>query len=509
MAWVDASATIVSRAEPAQTSHDIGIIGGLRKSRYAQIALALTVLAGALRFGTLNVQSVWLDESATIVLVRHSLGGMFSHLSSSESTPPLYYTLVWLWTRVFGTGVIGFRSFSALVGTITVPVMYLAGRRCSQRVGLWAALLTTVNPAMYYYSQETRAYVLLIFFAAAAIPFWLSALDTGSGRALGWWTTMSILALLTHYFAAFLILPEAVLLASRLGRRRMTVPIGAILLTGVALLPLAISQRQSGQSGWIEASSLVSRMAEAPKQFLVGLYGPQEILTAIVTGLLAAGAIALVVYRGDGRERAFARRTAIVAAAGVLVPLILALTHVFDAFDGRNVIGAWVPCTLVIAAGIGAGAAKRAGVAIGIGVCLVSAFVIVGVDTKPGYQRDDWRALAQGMLRSPGSVVVAPANSLLPLGIYVPNLQKTGSSSIATRAIEFVGLRVKHTGSAPSAAVVPTSPPTHFRSTGVLRTETYAISRFTSPHPTITTAGELRRIAREAGSEVLVLGPAS
>jgi mannosyltransferase len=502
---VSVPATASSQFAPAHTAKPLSTVGRLRASRSAQVVLALTVFAAALRFGTLDVQSAWLDESATIVLVRRGLGGMLSHLSASESTPPLYYTLVWAWTKVFGTGVIGFRSFSALVGTLTVPVMYLAGRRISPRVGCWAAALTAVNPAMYYYSQEARAYALLILFSAAAVVFWGRALDSGDRRALGWWTAMSILALLTHYFAVFLFIPEAVILVSRLGLRRVRLAIGATVLTGVALLPLAANERRSGQSNWIEASSLLSRTAEAPKQFLVGLYGPQEIVTALVTGLLAAGAVALIVYRAGARERELARQLAIVAAAAVLVPLLLAFSHVFDAFDGRNVIAGWVPCALVVAIGIAGTGARRAGAAVGFGICLVSLLVIIGIDTKPAYQRDDWRAVARGLpAHASGAVVVTPANSLLPLGIYVPALQKTGSSSVSTREVEFVALRVRQTGRAPSAAIVPTTAPTGFRPAGVKRTETYAISRFVAPRPINTSTNALRRMSSEAESEVLI-----
>jgi mannosyltransferase len=467
--------------------------------------LALAVFAAALRFGTLDVQSAWLDESATIVLVRRGLGGMLSHLSASESTPPLYYTLVWVWTKVFGTGVIGFRSFSALVGTLTVPVMYLAGRRISPRVGCWAAALTAVNPAMYYYSQEARAYALLILFSAAAIVFWGRALDTGDRRALGWWAAMSIFALMTHYFAVFLFIPEAVMLVSRLGLRRVRLPIGAIVLTGVALLPLAVSERRSGKGNWIEDSSLLSRAAEAPKQFLVGLYGPEEIITVLVTGLLAAGAMTLIVYRAGARERELARQLAILAAGGVLVPLILAFSHIFDAFDGRNVIAGWVPCALVVAIGIAGTGARRAGAAIGAGICLISLLVIVGIDTKPAYQRDDWRAVARGLpAHISATVVVTPENGQLPLGIYVSGLEQASSGSVLTREVEFVALRVRQTGRAPSAAAVPVRAPAGFRLAGIERTETYAISRFVAPRPVNTSASALRRMGPEAGSEVLI-----
>ena len=96
-----------------------------------QVVVALTVAGAALRFGTLDVQSIWGDEAITIALVHRSFGSMISHLSSSESTPPLYYSLAWVWTRIFGSGALGFRSLSALAGTITIPVVWACGREVS------------------------------------------------------------------------------------------------------------------------------------------------------------------------------------------------------------------------------------------------------------------------------------------------------------------------------------------------------------------------------------------
>ena len=140
---------------------------------------------------------------------------------------------------------------------------------------------------------------------------------------------------------------------------------GAVVLVGIALLPLAIKERSDGKANWIEAASLGKRVAETVKQFLVGLYGPQEVLTAAVAGLLAAGAVALVVRVGAERERGTAREMAILAATAVGVPLLLGASHVLDVFDGRNVIAAAVPLAVLVAAGLGAARAPRAGAVIG------------------------------------------------------------------------------------------------------------------------------------------------
>ena len=98
------------------------------RSRAFWIVAGLTVLAAGLRFATLGVQAYHHDE---IVTASRILRGSFWHamdaVGFSESAPPLYYALAWLWTQVTGTGEWGLRSLSALAGVATVPVAYLLG----------------------------------------------------------------------------------------------------------------------------------------------------------------------------------------------------------------------------------------------------------------------------------------------------------------------------------------------------------------------------------------------
>ncbi|MFI5028051.1 MAG: glycosyltransferase family 39 protein, partial [Solirubrobacterales bacterium] len=151
--------------------------------------LALTALAAALRFSTLGLQSYRHDEAVTAgrVLVASFTGTM--HLVwTSESTPPLYYAFAWLWSHLFGVHEVGLRSLSALFGTATVPVSYLAGRELiGRRTGLVVAAIVAVNPLLVWYSQDARAYALLVLLSAAAFLFFLRARRTGRPRDLAWW----------------------------------------------------------------------------------------------------------------------------------------------------------------------------------------------------------------------------------------------------------------------------------------------------------------------------------
>ncbi len=85
----------------------------------ATIAVAaLTVLAAALRFYRLGHQGFWFDEANTALLVHLSPGKMLGLIPQSESTPPLYYCLAWVWARIFGYGEVGLRSLSAVAGVL-------------------------------------------------------------------------------------------------------------------------------------------------------------------------------------------------------------------------------------------------------------------------------------------------------------------------------------------------------------------------------------------------------
>src|SRR5436305_1457266 len=95
------------------------------RGRHLIALVAITALAAALRFATLGHQSLDFDEAYTAGLVLPgSLGHMLSQLPKTESSPPLFYVLDWIWTRPFGLGEVAVRFLPALAGTALVPVTY-------------------------------------------------------------------------------------------------------------------------------------------------------------------------------------------------------------------------------------------------------------------------------------------------------------------------------------------------------------------------------------------------
>ena len=384
------------------------------RSRTIWIVAGLTALGALLRFATLGLQSYHHDE---VVTASRVLQPSFFHsmevVGYSESAPPLYYALAWVWAQFAGTGEFGLRSLSALAGTATIPVAFLLGAELrGRRTGLLAAALVAVNPMLLWYSQEARAYALLTLLCALSLLFCLRALRGGRTRDSVLWGVVSGLALATHYFAVFPILVEAVLLARR--RRREGWPGLAIMAgSGALLLPLAIHQMSYGHAEWIGNVTLGHRLWETAATFVTGetadiIGQPERPGLAVVPLALALGAFALLAWRAGRSERSAAAVPLLVGGAAIAVPVALALLPGGKDFVlARNMIPALVPLLLVVAIALTLPGARRLGAVIAGALLAYSLAFCVYASFSPSLQRPDWGAVASrlGEADSPRATV--------------------------------------------------------------------------------------------------------
>ncbi len=84
-----------------------------------------------------------------------------------------------------------------------------------------------MNPLFVWYSQEARAYGLFVLMSALAMFCFLRAQQEPTPRRLAAFAATASLALLSHYFAAFLLAPMIVMLLARLSEGRGTGATGA------------------------------------------------------------------------------------------------------------------------------------------------------------------------------------------------------------------------------------------------------------------------------------------
>jgi mannosyltransferase len=448
----------------------------------------LTLLAAALRFSTLHVQSYELDEAVTAGLLRHDLWGTLNQIPRSESTPPLYYLLAWPWSKLFGTGEAGLRALSALLGTAAVPVAYLAARELSSRkAAVIVAALAATNPLLVWEGQEARSYALLTLTAGLSLLFFARARRRqADARDPALWAGSSVLALLSHYFAAFLILPEAVWLARMQGRRALAA-VSGVVVAGAALLPLAIEQRgHKGAEALIKDSgSLGLRLSQIPKQFLVGFDAPAETVLAVASAAICATAVALLLARGSDSEKRRAALPTALAAVALLVPLALAIGGL-DYLNARNSLAAWLPAAVVVAIGLSLAPARRLG-AVGAGaLAAIGIAVCVAVASNERYQRDDWRGAARalGQPAATRAVIFSPGE-LAALELYLPRSTALTAAGARVGELDYLTLarhRPGQTRAAPRLEELPPRPP------GAVtverrREETFALVRYRLRRP--------------------------
>jgi len=142
------------------------------------------VLGGFLRVYQIGGKGLWLDEAFSVWLGWQPVGEMLSWLVRIDQHPPLYYLLLHFWMAL-GDDPATVRALSAIFGTLTIPVVYLLGRRLADgKVGLLAALILAVSPFHVRFAQETRMYTLLALNASLALYALICLLDRVSGSRL-------------------------------------------------------------------------------------------------------------------------------------------------------------------------------------------------------------------------------------------------------------------------------------------------------------------------------------
>src|SRR6187551_919384 len=136
------------------------------------VPLGLFVVALAIRLYGIENRSIWMDEDHQ---ARCILRGKFDlsmlTRSAEQQQPPLDYYLEYLGFEWFGVTPLGARFHAAVLGSLTVLVVYLLLRRVfeSRLTILLGTLLALLHPLMLYYSREGRPIACGVFFAVLVL----------------------------------------------------------------------------------------------------------------------------------------------------------------------------------------------------------------------------------------------------------------------------------------------------------------------------------------------------
>ena len=265
---------------------------------------ALTVVALALRLRGIE-EGLWRDEPVTFAETQgRSLRSVLDVVANGgEYNPPLPFVLAWLTSKA-GDPTVSIRIPSVLLGTATVPIVFLLGLRTLGRAAaLVAAGLIALSPFAIYYGIEARGYGALMCFSALSALVLVLAVETNRAR---WWIAygLAVAAVLyTHYTGVFVIgVQGAWALLLHRGRWRGLV----LAYLGAALLYLPWLPHVHGDPSNLKLwGSLTGRSHW--EAFLQWAAGSPEVASSALPGVLALGADRRRRRGGPGRESDWAR----------------------------------------------------------------------------------------------------------------------------------------------------------------------------------------------------------
>jgi len=296
------------------------------KSKDKILFLSIIILAFILRLLSLN-QSFWLDEAVQVWASSLPLEKFFTEYVPGDFNPPLYYLLMHLWIKTFGSSEAVARMLSVILGTGCIWLIWKVaketGRGESRRLGIVAALLLATSPLHIYYSQEARMYILACFgFLMSIWRFLKFRKETNLKNGL--WLAISFLLMGLSHHLTLLSLPIFLgwgfwQLKRRSGRKSeyvfFLIPFLLFFLGYLFYLPLFFQQLKLGSTiktqfpGWgkiIGRSSLKAAIL-LPIKFVIGRI---SIGNKLVYGLVAVALV--LIYWGTaiiGVIKAFQLKT--------------------------------------------------------------------------------------------------------------------------------------------------------------------------------------------------------
>ena len=301
--------------------------------------LFVGAIAVAVRLPGVYGRPFWEDEVASArIVIQPTFQAMLRRVGQTESTPPLWYAIVWLVHRA-GVPVQSERLLSVAFGAaFAAAVVKLARCFVALPLATAAGLMSALGAEFVVHGAELRAYELLALLSVALGLSVLKVLEQPSRR---WDVALAATVAagcLTHYFFVFSV--GAVLAwlwldaGARQIRRRGT---GAIFVGGsvsALSVPVMLTQYGHGRFRWIGAFQWRS-VAAVPLRLFTYTYNDTSVGLALTVSALVAlsvGGIYLARSSAGGRLVVFLAAGPIIAAAaawGAGLPI----------FDLRNLVG--------------------------------------------------------------------------------------------------------------------------------------------------------------------------
>ncbi len=146
--------------------------------------------------------AIWFDEAFSVYIAQFSFWDI-ARYTAVDVHPPFYYWLLKVWSDLFGTTELAFRSLSIVFGAGTIAASFFLARKLFGRQTAWLTVLfLSLSPMLIRYSDEARMYTLAALIVVAATYVMVRAKETGSRKLWVLYGVLVSLGMWTNYFTA-------------------------------------------------------------------------------------------------------------------------------------------------------------------------------------------------------------------------------------------------------------------------------------------------------------------
>jgi len=198
-------------APPARTALKPSIVW----SRVLPVLTAIAILVGSFRRAFVGRDlPIWFDEIFSAAIADHPDFATFITRCLHELSGPVYYSILWLWVKVAGISDSALR-FPSLACALATPLIILRwGHPDRQTRMIWAGIIAVLLPVTYH-AAEARPYALIVLMATGQAIALANLLRRPSSQSAWWWSCLSALMILTHYFTLIVTGLQALLILAR------------------------------------------------------------------------------------------------------------------------------------------------------------------------------------------------------------------------------------------------------------------------------------------------------
>jgi mannosyltransferase len=236
--------------------------------------LIIIFLAGTLLRGIdLTGESIWVDEGRSMALAKMPVSRIIQE-NANDNHPPLYYIFLHYWIKLLGTDELSGRLPALILGILSIPLIYLVGRRLfNYETGLYAAAIFCVSVFQIQYAQEIKTYAAAVFFTLISFYSYLNLRLSLKFKNILLYIVSTAILLYTHFLAIpvviaqnFIFITDYLKTRNHLFLRAWIVMQAILLLLFAPWLPI-LFQRTADlpDTFWLPAVGL----SEIPKTLLI------------------------------------------------------------------------------------------------------------------------------------------------------------------------------------------------------------------------------------------------